>query len=303
MNTPPAGWHPDPEDNKQLRYWDGQQWTSATQPMPTPQPTELPPETPEAAKKRKQQLIAAGVIIAVIASIAIFNSIDFGKGDTETAAAETTTTQAADTEPSLPDDAIDQAGVACVEALGPKVDTKSPMIRNHSTKAVNDTFVTVGQVSKYVGGENPRNYQFECTTRFDGKFTAEVTQFTELARTEILTQSASPTTTTTASKPAGCRDTPAEYLDIINASFLDGYSFGETKAIQRGEFWYIGGQIHNAEGGIRSRDDLFVAKDMIVTPVTVTARNQSTLPDLRKILDVSFSDPAATAALDCARTY
>lgn len=96
MSTPPAGWHPDPEDNKQIRYWDGQQWTSATQPMPAAQtPT---PETPEQKKDRKRQLIAIGIIVAVVASIAIFKSIDFSSDDTETAAAaETTTTQAART--------------------------------------------------------------------------------------------------------------------------------------------------------------------------------------------------------------
>lgn len=204
--------------------------------------------------------------------------------------------------PAIPADAIDQAGVACVEALGPKVGEKTPQIRNHSTRIVDDTFMTAGQVSKYVAGEAPYNYQFECSTRYNGTFTSEVTYFKELARTRLTTEAPSPTTTTS-SKPAECREAPAEYLDIINASFLDGYSFGETKAIQKGEFWYIAGQIHNAEGGIRSRDDLFVAKDMIVTPVTATARTQSTLTDLRKVLDVSFNDPAATAALDCARTY
>ena len=24
---PPAGWHPDPQGQAALRYWDGQQWT------------------------------------------------------------------------------------------------------------------------------------------------------------------------------------------------------------------------------------------------------------------------------------
>ena len=91
MSTPPAGWHPDPEDNQQLRYWDGQQWTSATQPMPAAQTPTL--ETPEQKKDRKRHLVAIGIIIAAVASIAIFKSIDFSKDDTETAAAETTTTQ------------------------------------------------------------------------------------------------------------------------------------------------------------------------------------------------------------------
>lgn len=113
-----------------------------------------------------------------------------------------------------------------------------------------------------------------------------------------------PPVTTTRVKPAAvCLDAPAEYLDAINSSFIGGYSFGEVKAVRKGELWYIAGQVHNAEGGIRSRDDLFVAKDLIVSPVSTTARNESALPDLRKVLDVSFTDDAAQAALDCARTY
>ena len=27
MNLPPAGWHPDPDNADQVRYWDGEQWT------------------------------------------------------------------------------------------------------------------------------------------------------------------------------------------------------------------------------------------------------------------------------------
>lgn len=231
--TQPAGWHPDPEGAPQLRYWDGQQWTSATQPMPAITPTPQP-ETPAQAKDRKRQLIA--IAVAIVGFLAIFgiSKLDFGGDDTETVAAKTTTTEAA-------------ATTTTKHTPSPRPMTVPPVIRPTTTPAA------------------PK--------------------------------------TTTASKPVGCREAPAEYLDVINASFIDGYSFGEVKAVQKGEFWYIAGQIHNAEGGIRSRDDLFVAKDMFVTPVTVTARNQSTLPDLRKVLDVSFSDPAATAALDCARTY
>ena len=84
MSTPPAGWHPDPENSQRLRYWDGQQWTSATQPIPAAQTPTL--ETPEQKKDRKRQLVAIGIIIAAVTSIAIFKSI-----------AETTTTQAART--------------------------------------------------------------------------------------------------------------------------------------------------------------------------------------------------------------
>ena len=53
----------------------------------------------------------------------------------------------ADPTVSMPTDATDQAGIACVAALAPKVGEKTPMIRNHTTQAVADTFVTTGQVS------------------------------------------------------------------------------------------------------------------------------------------------------------
>lgn len=98
MTTPGPGWHPDPEGHNQLRYWDGQQWTSATQPMPAPQTAVTPqPETPAQAKDRKRQLIAIGIIVAAVAGIAIFKSIDFSKDDENTVAEKTTTSAAAPT--------------------------------------------------------------------------------------------------------------------------------------------------------------------------------------------------------------
>ena len=33
MTTPPPDWHPDPSDPRQLRYWDGGQWTQHTAPV------------------------------------------------------------------------------------------------------------------------------------------------------------------------------------------------------------------------------------------------------------------------------
>jgi len=33
-NNPPPGWHPDPADPSQLRWWDGSAWTNDTHPLP-----------------------------------------------------------------------------------------------------------------------------------------------------------------------------------------------------------------------------------------------------------------------------
>lgn len=115
-------------------------------------------------------------IVGAVVVVVAFGLVGCSGSDSEPVTVSEPTT-------ALPDDASDQAGVACVAALGPKVGANTPQVRNHSTTAVDNTFVTVGQVSKYVGGEAPHNYQFECTTRFDGTFTAQVTEFTELGRT------------------------------------------------------------------------------------------------------------------------
>lgn len=92
MTTPGPGWHPDPEGNQQLRYWDGQQWTSATQPMPQPTPSSEPVDPEKLAKDRRRALIGAGVVALLIAAYFGVNALANRKNDNETVAVETTTT-------------------------------------------------------------------------------------------------------------------------------------------------------------------------------------------------------------------
>ncbi|OJU42507.1 MAG: hypothetical protein BGN97_09200 [Microbacterium sp. 69-10] len=42
MSTPEANWYPDPSNATQLRWWDGQSWTSHVQPMPVEQTSAAP---------------------------------------------------------------------------------------------------------------------------------------------------------------------------------------------------------------------------------------------------------------------
>lgn len=140
MTTPGPGWHPDPEGNQQLRYWDGQQWTSATQPMPDSQTPA--PETPDQAKDRKRQLVAIGIIIAAVTSIAIFKSIDFSKDDTETAAAETTTTQ-----PTQPSTTRPTTARTTIAASPPAVTTSRSPVTTRNNPADDPEFLFLGALT------------------------------------------------------------------------------------------------------------------------------------------------------------
>lgn len=42
MTATPPGWYPDPYGGHQLRWWDGQQWSTWTAPMPAPEPDRSP---------------------------------------------------------------------------------------------------------------------------------------------------------------------------------------------------------------------------------------------------------------------
>lgn len=57
---------------------------------------------------------------------------------------------------------------------------------------------------------------------------------------------------------------------------------------------YTAGEIVELQhGGIRSHDDVFAQQGPILTPVTVTARNEFTLFDLHEQLELVFSDPGS----------
>lgn len=74
MTQPPSpGWFPDPEGMpNQLRWWDGQQWTSATQLTPQA-PQSLDPQT----KKRNRTflLAALGIVILVVGGVYAYREI------------------------------------------------------------------------------------------------------------------------------------------------------------------------------------------------------------------------------------
>ncbi|EME53776.1 hypothetical protein G352_24091 [Rhodococcus ruber BKS 20-38] len=81
------------------------------------------------------------------------------------------------------DEELDQAGVACVEALRVKFDQVSaPLISDYETSGSGTNFTTVGFVDIIPG---PERYRFTCiTTRTGDSFTSEVTESTKVAMPE-----------------------------------------------------------------------------------------------------------------------
>lgn len=77
MNSQP-GWYPDPQNPTVVRYWDGQQWTSATQPNSLAGPTSPTLNTTERKTSSGGQILRslAGLAVVVIAVAIVFNLID-----------------------------------------------------------------------------------------------------------------------------------------------------------------------------------------------------------------------------------
>lgn len=69
MSQPPAAWLQDPEDPRQLRWWDGVRWTGATAPSPSAAvttqfaPASVPAATPQ---KRRTGWRTAGIIVGAL---------------------------------------------------------------------------------------------------------------------------------------------------------------------------------------------------------------------------------------------
>lgn len=103
--TTPAGWHPDPEGSAQLRWWDGQQWTSAVQPYPAsptlPEPMpELPavPGSGQTNRKKWPWIAGAAAVLVVVAGA--FGSLGRSSDEASSAQAETTQSSATETTPA-----------------------------------------------------------------------------------------------------------------------------------------------------------------------------------------------------------
>ena len=108
-------------------------------------------------------------------------------------------------------------------------------------------------------------------------------------------------TTTTTPRAASCATASETYVAVINASFKEqGLSLSSPAyAVEApGGLTYIGANI--MRGDIKeSSADVWVARDVAVFSLSGSAREYSTLPDGRRLLDASAGDDYGTEVQDC----
>ncbi|MFD4367758.1 Ltp family lipoprotein [Rhodococcus sp. NPDC058521] len=167
--TTPAGWHPDPQGSGQLRWWDGEQWTSALQPNASG--TQANPNT--GGPKRKKWPWIAGAAVVLFIVIGAVNAPDKSEdveasSDPSTVAASSSlssavpstttssTTESTTTEPSATTtiEALPPAPIQVTPAESPAPAPPPTAERETTTQAPANSGMTSGQRNAARAAEN-----------------------------------------------------------------------------------------------------------------------------------------------------
>lgn len=269
MTQPPgSGWFPDPEGTpNQLRWWDGRQWTNATQATPRTQPTppasqpkhagsepqpagEIPPlgltDTSSNAPKKKSNkvvigAIAAGVLVIIIGIAAVNGGKD---KDPETVASEATTTQAQTTTPATTTKSAAEISASAVAATSARAASEAAAEAKRQAEAAKldpNTYESISDRDFALFAKNPDAYKGRKLTLYGVVFQADAATGNKmfLARTAGSPQDASydydQNTIVTAVDPALIADVVEDdfvtlHVEVLGSQSYDTQRGGSTTA-------------------------------------------------------------------------
>ncbi|MFC8935318.1 DUF2510 domain-containing protein [Rhodococcus sp. NPDC057135] len=270
MTQPPgSGWFPDPEGvPNQLRWWDGRQWTSATQPVARPAVTQAQPEafttpattsqfagefpglgiadTPGNEPKKKSNKVVIGAIAAGILVIIIgIAAVNGGKDkDSETTASSAMTSEAKTTAPATTTKSAAEVAASAAAATSARAASEAAAEAKRQAEAAKldpNTYESMSDRDFALFAKNPDAYKGRKLTLYGVVFQADAATGSRmfLARTAGSPQDASydydQNTVVTAVDPTLIADVVEDdfvtlHVEVLGSQSYDTQRGGSTTA-------------------------------------------------------------------------
>jgi hypothetical protein len=133
MTQTPAGWHPDPQNPGQLRYWDGNQWTEHRAPgsQQPATPLTLNPKPPASPSSKRTIWLALGGVALLVGGCAIGAAAAGSGDDGGTNSASSTSTVTVTAKPS-------ESAAATITATVTAAPTDEASAKESSSESADD---------------------------------------------------------------------------------------------------------------------------------------------------------------------